>query len=289
MKTKKAIVTLIIGDYYSQRWHKLCAANWHKYAELYNYDIICIDQPLDNSQLAHSRSPAWQKCLILSDERVKKYDRVVWIDSDIFINPNSPCIVSHVPEDKVGAVSSFAQLSESLPGKNQTLINRIVEFWGWPYSNAKEYYSGALLPDSFDQVVQTGVMVLSPHHHHPILEYAYHYYKDTPIGDFEMEGLSYELLKANQVHWLDDRFNKVWIACMIMYYPFLLPPKKTEIKPIRLWKRLTRGHYQLPPKKDTIPALNTAFLNNYFLHFAGTSQYMPLVNTNISSWNDISL
>ncbi len=289
MKIKKAIVTLIIGDHYSQRWLKLCAANWQKYADLHDYDIICIDQPLDDSSRAKTRSAAWQKCLILGDERVKKYDRVVWIDSDIFINPISPCIVSLVPENKVGVVSMFNQFAEHLPGKDQILIDRIVEFWGWSYRNAKEYYLTALLPDTFDHVVQTGVMVLSPHHHHSILEYTYHHYDGTPVGDFEMEGLSYELLKANQVHWLDDRFNKVWMASMMMNYPFLLPPKNVEIKPIRVWKRLTRGHYQLPPKKVTIPALNTTFLNNYFLHFAGTSQYMPWVNTNISSWNDISL
>ena len=289
MKIKKAIVTLIIGEHYSKRWRKLCAANWQKYAELHGYDLICIDQPLDDSSRAKSRSAAWQKCLILSDERVKKYDRVVWIDSDIFINPNSPCVVSHIPEDKVGAVSAFAQFYEPLPGKEQILINRIVEFWNWPYRNAKEYYSGALLPDSFDQVVQTGVMVLSPHKHDSILEYTYHHYDETPLGNFEMDALSYELLKTNCVHWLDDKFNKVWVACMVMDYPFLLPQKKIEIKPIRVWKRLTRGHYQLPPKKVATPALNTAFLNNYFLHFAGTAQYMPWVNTNITSWNDISL
>ncbi|WP_373529158.1 hypothetical protein [Nostoc sp.] len=287
MKQKKAIVTLLIGQHYQQRWKTICAKNWQQYADKHDYDLVCIDKPLDTSAMAHSRSPAWQKCLILGDERVKGYDKVVWIDSDILINPNSPCIVSNVTEDKVGAVSAFAQFAEPLPGKDQMLIDRIIEFWNWPYRNAKEFYSGALLPDSFDQVVQTGVMVLSPHIHNSILEYTYHHYDETPLNNFEMDALSYELLKANCIHWLDDKFNKIWLACMAMDYPLLLPPKKTEIKPIRFWKRLTRGHYQLPPKKVTTPALNIAFLNNYFLHFAGTSQYMPWVNTNITSWNDI--
>lgn len=287
MKQKKAIVTLLIGQHYQQRWKTICAKNWQRYADKHDYDLICIDKPLDTSAMAHGRSPAWQKCLILGDERVKRYDKVVWIDSDILINPNSPCIVSNVTEDKVGAVSAFTQFAEPLPGKDQMLIDRIIEFWNWPYRNAKEFYSGALLPDSFDQVVQTGVMVLSPHIHNSILEYTYHHYDETPLSNFEMDALSYELLKANCIHWLDDKFNKIWLACMAMHYPLLLPPKKTEIKPIRVWKRLTRGHYQLPPKKATTPALNIAFLNNYFLHFAGTAQYMPWVNTNITSWNDI--
>lgn len=289
MKYKKAIITLIVGEKYRNSWHKLCANNWRIYADLHNYDLICIDTPLDDSPRARSRSVAWQKCLILSDERVKKYDRVVWIDSDILINPNSPCIVSQVPDGKVGATSSFAQFLEPLPGQDQTVMNRAVEYLGWTFSNAKEYYSKARLPENFDEIVQTGVMVLSPRHHNSILEYTYHHYNNTPVGDYEMEALSYELLKADYVHWLDDRFNKLWVVCMLKDYPFLLPPKKTEIKPVRVWKRFIRGHYQLPPKGITTSALSTAFLNSYFLHFAAVGHYMPLVKTNINSWNDISL
>jgi hypothetical protein len=285
----KAIVTLLIGQKYQQRWSTICAKNWLQYAEKNGYDLICIDQPLDESTLAQSRSPAWQKCLILSDERVKKYDRIVWIDSDILINPHSPCIVSQVPEDKVGAVSSFHQFYEQLPGKNETLMNRAVEFLGWTFRNEKEYYLKAQLPELFDQIVQTGVMVLSPKYHPSILEYTYRNYQDTPVGDFEMESLSYELIKNNHVHWLDDRFNKLWIVCMLKDYPFLLAPKKTEIKPVRVLKRLTRGHYQLPPKAVTSAALTTTLMNNYFLHFAGVAHYMPWANTSIKSWNEVSL
>lgn len=289
MQNSKAIVTLVIGKYYQQRWRKICASNWNEYAQSHGYDIICIDTPLDNSLRAQSRSPAWQKCLILGDEKIKKYHQVVWVDSDILINPNSPCIVSHTPDNKVGSVSAFKQFSVSTPGKEEVLMSRIVDFWGWTFRNAEEYYAKAGLPSLFNKVVQTGVMVLSPHHHRSILEYVYHNYDSTPIGDFEMEGLSYELLKANCVHWLDDKFNKLWIACMLMDYPFLLPLKKTEIKPIRVWKRLTRGHYQLPPKNITTAALTTAYINNYFLHFASVAQYMPWVCTNTDSWKEICL
>lgn len=226
MKNTKAIVTLAIGKHYLERWQKLCADNWSKYANNYGYDIICIDTPLDNSLRAQSRSPAWQKCLILSDERIKKYNQVVWIDSDILINPNSPCIVSQVPDDKVGAVNAFAQFAQSLPGKEKVLMNRAVEFWGWSFRNTEEYYIKAGLPESFEQVVQTGVMVLSPNHHHSILEYTYHNYDSSPVGDFEMESLSYELLNAKCVYWLDDKFNKLWVASMLMDYPFFTPTKE---------------------------------------------------------------
>jgi hypothetical protein len=283
MKPRKAIVTLCVGQRYQQRWNTLCARNWQQYADRHGYDVICIDAPLDHSPRARSRSPAWQKCLILGDERVRRYPQVVWMDSDILINPKAPCIVSQVPEDNVGAVNSFH------PRDDETGMDRAVEYMGWPFRSAAEYYAAAALPECYDQVVQTGVMVLSPTRHHSLLEFVYQNYNGTPVGDHEMESLSFELIKNTDVHWLGDRFNRLWILCMFRDYPFLLPPRKAEIAPVRVWKRLTRGQDQLPPKGITAAALTTAFLNNYFLHFAAVAHYMPWVDTNIHSWNDISL
>jgi hypothetical protein len=287
MKQTKAIVTLVIGKHYRDRWNKLCANNWQRYADQHGYDLICIDEPLDDSPRAQSRSAAWQKCLILGDQRVHKYDRVVWIDSDILINPNSPCIFSDVPEDKVGAVDMFARLNELLPGKDYRLVDRHAKFWQWPVYTPKDFYSKVDLPDLVDRAIQTGVMVLSPHYHRSILEDTYYNYEDMINGHFEMESVSYEIVKANCVHWLDCRFNTLWIDCMLRDYPFLLPKPKIENKLIRGWKRLTRGHYQLPKKKITTSCLTTSFINNYFLHFAGLSQYMPLVDVNVLSWTQL--
>jgi len=287
MRVRKAIVTLVVGNHYRDRWYKICADNWHKYADLQGYDLICIDNPLDDSPRARSRSAAWQKCLILGDTRVQKYDRVVWLDSDILINPDSPCVVSNVPEDKVGAVDMFARLNESLPGENQRLVDRHSQFWESPVRTAKDFYSKVGLPDLADKVVQTGVMVLSPPKHRLILENTYYNYEDIINGHFEMESLSHELVKSNCVHWLDCRFNTLWFECMLRNYPFLLPKQKVENKMTRVWKRFARGHYQLPPKKITEICLTTSFINNYFLHFASVAQYMPWVDVNVSSWSDI--
>ena len=287
MKQTKAIVTLTIGQHYRDRWSKLCADNWHKYAYLHGYDLICIDKSLDNSARAQARSAAWQKCLILGEERVQKYNQVVWLDSDILINPDSPCVVSQVPEDKVGAVDMFARLNELLPGKNQRLIDRHSQFWQSSVRTAKDFYSKVGLLDIVNNVVQTGVMVLSPYYHRSIFEHTYYSYEDLKDGHFEMESLSYEIVKANGVHWLDCRFNALWVECMLRDYPFLLPSSTKDNKLTRIWKRFTRGHYQLPQKKITENCLTTSFINNYFLHFAGSVQYMQWVDVNVSSWIDI--
>jgi hypothetical protein len=293
MNPTKAIITLAIGQYYRDRWYKVCHANWHRYAEFHGYDVICIDRPLDESPRAQSRSPCWQKCLFLSDERVKKYDRVVWLDSDILINPNSPCIVEAVPEEKVGAVEMFACLSESFPGirrgETESLQDRAIQFWGWQniFRSSQEFYSISGLPDTFTQMIQTGVMVLSPAYHQSILEQAYYNHDDSVEHRGEMQHLSYEIVKANCVHWLDYRFNRLWFECLLRDYPFLLPHITLDNRVIRTWKRITRGNPVLPPKKIATACLTTAFINNYFLHFAGTGEYMPWVDTMVSDWSEL--
>ncbi len=68
MKQSKALVTLAIGEKYLHHWKNFAQNNWQKYADKHGYDLICIDTPLDTSERAQARSPAWQKCLILSQE-----------------------------------------------------------------------------------------------------------------------------------------------------------------------------------------------------------------------------
>jgi hypothetical protein len=101
----KAIVTIALGEKYLTTWRRVCEANWYAYAQKHGYDIVCIDAPLDPSARARQRSPSWQKCLILGQDAIRKYERVVWVDADILINVGAaPSIVEGVPVDKVGAV-----------------------------------------------------------------------------------------------------------------------------------------------------------------------------------------
>ena len=106
---KKAIVTLAIGEDYINRWRAFCEPNWKAYAKKYGYELIIFDKPLDNSIRASSRSAAWQKCLILDQVAVNKFDRVVWMDSDIVINDALALdIVSLVPKESIGGTDAFS-------------------------------------------------------------------------------------------------------------------------------------------------------------------------------------
>ena len=110
---KKAIVTITIGEKYKNMFHKYCKENWQNYCEKYNYDLIVINNYLDNSERAKERSPAWQKLLILSQEWSNNYDQIVWIDTDIIINyQEAKDIASQVSIEKAVAVNEY-----SIPSK----------------------------------------------------------------------------------------------------------------------------------------------------------------------------
>ncbi len=290
-KHTKAIVTMAIGQKYLTTWKKVCEPNWRKYAAVHGYDLICIDKPLDDSERARARHPSWQKCLILSQEFANHYERIVWVDADILINTNSaPCVSEGVPLDKVGVVEVW---SEPYPEWYQECLRRMYEFWGFRAIinyNAHEYYTKYGWPSSFDKVAQNGVMVLSPLHHRQLLERNYYDYEDRGSEwNAEMRPFSYELLKANAVHWIDCRFNVNWFEHRFMHYPFLTNPqlggKYTDIK-----ERIAAFLGLSSLIRCRKACVNAAFLNSFFLHFGGGLwEDMKLVDSEATSWKDCRL
>ena len=111
MRNSKARVMLAIAQRYLENRKNQCQANWQKYAKRHGYDFICIEEPLDDS----ARASYWQKRLILGEESVNKYDRVVQVDAEVLIHwANAPCIVEEVAVDKVGATPEWATPNEQL-------------------------------------------------------------------------------------------------------------------------------------------------------------------------------
>ena len=114
---RRALVTLVLGQEYAAIWRQICQPNWQRYADKFHLDLICLDQPLDTSQRAQQRSPAWQKCLILSQPCVQCYEQVVWMDADILINHRRALnVFDDVPVEKVGAAEEFRKHAPTLQG-----------------------------------------------------------------------------------------------------------------------------------------------------------------------------
>jgi hypothetical protein len=299
MTNTKLIVTLAIGKLYSERWRALCKANWERYAARYGYDVLAIEQPLDSSPRAAGRSPAWQKCLILSDEHVKRYERVVWLDADVLINCEAaPDITDGVPIEKVGAVNGWISPSPAMRSivlKRQYEIDTVaVRDW-----TAQAYHTNFGLPDqpAIDKQLQTGVMVLSPIHHRELMEHVYQAYEDRggPTWHYEMRPLSYELIASNCVEWIDPRFNVIWADYKLAFYPFLAKPRRVPdfAKGNSAFSQLARKilnrlHLRRFAKSAAL-FTQIIFNNSYFLHFAGAVHDIHWLDPTPRDWKQFKM
>lgn len=282
MKNQKAIVTIVIGEKHAGSWKKYCQAHWQAYADKYGYDLICLEEPLDSSSRAKLRSPAWQKCLILSQGFAIEYKTVVWIDSDILLNDKAPDVAIGVPMNKVGAVDAYEF--------REVMAERCYKCWPNEVHSPtpQDYYRNYGLPDDVDRAVNTGVMVLSPLYHRALLESVYANYEEKGGREWHMEQrpLSYELFKGGHVHFLDPRFNVMLPVELMTYYPFLMPgPWPREKK--GLLERVEQKVWRLlgdPLQRFRVDCVNTVYQSSFFLHFGGTMDQIPLVNREAVSW-----
>lgn len=235
MSNSKAIVTLTLGAVFQFRWQQYCRANWEAYAARHGYDVICLDAPLDTSPTA--RSAAWQKCLILHQPFALHYERVVWIDADVVFHPDAPCLASQVPPERIGAVDEYATPT---PDQYRLALSRLYRAWdelGVPYVDnptPRAFYNNFGLTPGFDQVVQSGLLVLSPSRHRELLGAAYWtVYPVERRNDLEMAALSHALLRSGEVHWLDSRFNSLFAIFLALRAPELLTrPSAAAIQPL---------------------------------------------------------
>jgi hypothetical protein len=275
--TKVALTTLIIGDTYVDNWNRACRANWEAYCRRHGYDLVLFDQPLDTSPRARARSPAWQKCLIPAHARVDAYDAVVWVDSDIVINPEAPPIHAGVPPERVGAVEMFD--SPTRPWF-ELAHRRLCELYAAggmrSYASPAEWYEQRGFPDAPPEVVQTGVMVTSPRHHAALFTHAYMVHEDRGSAwyHYEMPALSYEITKAGLFHVIDSRFNILWFYEMLLHYPFLAAAAPARSPSL--------GWILQNIKRRRLQALRPLFIRStlersYFLHFAGCSNDMRCI------------
>jgi hypothetical protein len=263
-KNKKALVTLAIGQRYVDLWDKYCKPTWVPYAEKHGYDIIVIKDWLDDKDRTPQRTPHWQKLLILEAEETQGYEDLVWIDTDISINYlTAPCIVSSNNSDKVGVIRYNETYNrEMIDGGfartlKQNLSTAIRQAGPMSFS---ERYKKAQLPGDVDDMINTGVMVLKPHHR-DVLRAVYDTYEENPFSAKENIPLSYHLLKNDLVNGIDGRFNKILDLELMHNHPYLF------VEGI------------VVDTKSLFQIVNSIFINSFFLHFieGKTRGFMQMV------------
>jgi hypothetical protein len=262
---KTALVTLIVGAPCQYAWREVCAPGWRAYANRHGYDIIAIEEPLDRSVRALARSPAWQKCLVLGSPLCGSYDRIVWIDSDIVINPSAPAVTAGVPIEKIGVTDEMLALSPQdrdavltyLCDLCKTMPPELLTFALRSCTDPRAYHAAWGLPQRGMHILQTGLLVLSPKYHRKLLEHVYFTYEDKGAAtNYEMRPLSFEIQDNGLQHLIDRRFNSLFAWSL---YRNQICVNKSASTP------------------EQVSALIVSeYKNNYFLHFAGRQDLLKV-------------
>lgn len=265
--SRKALVTLAIGDDYARSFMANARPTWDKYCDRHGYDLVVLSEPIDKGCDFSKKSIHWQKLLIGLIPQLREYDHLVWVDGDILINYRAaPCVVSALKEDKIGVVdisSDFLQADDvfNLHSRFLLLNHCMSRQLGaataktvFTDGDLREFYKVFDLGDKADRFINTGVLAFSPARHaHWLAEVYAKYRKDFP--DFENTPLSYELQAQDRAEYLDGRFNLIWAQEITRNYPFLFNLEIVKRNPELLFL-----------------CANTAFRNSWFLHFAGAKK-----------------
>lgn len=192
----------------------------------HGYDLIVITEPIDTSDLARSRSANWQKLLILERPDISNYERVIWLDSDILINSEAPCITSMCSESSIGVV-----LYRDIQDASETALHH--ERWAAAASESAQHIPRNILRKFFDNYYaayglnasthlrfNTGVLVLTPRRHASFLKHVYFSHQRDAF-DKEQTALNFELVQANCYQVLDRRFNIQVADELLIHYPFI--------------------------------------------------------------------
>jgi hypothetical protein len=275
MSEKNAVVTLTIGGKVSGDFNRNFRPLWETYCSAHGLGLVQIDRPLDDSPRAAARSPSWQKLRVHRVRETEGFDRLAWVDADVMIRPDAPNIFDAAPPDKVGAVDDFATPTRE---DHDFVLDGLYRKWdaaGIEYVSNRtpaEFYLNYGISCDLDSVVQAGVMVFTPGVHGRLFDHVYNSYEEgaTLALNHEMRPLSYELLTAGAVHWINPKFNMQWGYYKTLHYPFLARPAAFDMF---RWPKVSAY------EKVLSACVNAAFRHNFFLHFAGGSKDFRFVNT----------
>jgi hypothetical protein len=252
-QSSTAIVTLILGEEYSAVWNRTARRNWARYCLAQNFDLIAITTPLDRSEQAGARSPAWQKCLILSQPWSAQYERIIWLDADILIAENAPSVIDGVPETHIGGVvigdqwsSAQKQILLERTPTGHIPIDRIEKIFG---DHQNHIYEANNIKTLEARMISTGVLVLTPGRHRALLESAY---DAVEYGRaYEQPALSHAILENHLLHELNPRFNWMLFDAFRIHH----------------WGYFDGTTDLLVVDEAMTAALQSELKNSYFLHF----------------------
>jgi hypothetical protein len=242
---KCLLVTIAIGEKYLEEYKNLFYESQKNYALKNGYDFKVITDFLDKN-ICNKSTISFNKILVCNQEWSNDYEFIIFIDSDILININSPPIHNYIDYNGlIGIVDEYSQ-----PSKERRL--KIQHKMGWETS-ATDYYKLCGLDIQTDMVFNSGVLVMQPKKHNDFLLNIYNKYISKSISHFrgfhfEQSCIGYEIQKNNLYKVIDNRFNAVWSLT-----------KMDNIENVSLKKYVD---------------------DNYFIHFAGHTDFDKIKTLN---------
>ena len=256
MARRKALVTLAIGERYVADFVRDARAGWQAYADRHGYDLYVLTEPIDAKA---TRALHWQKLLVGLVPGIRDYDHVVWLDSDVIINPHiAPCVVSQVDGDRIAVAETWDLITPT-----ETMGRRFAQCSVWfntqvgakrgPYDLTPRFDPAAPLTPDNQRPINTGLFVFRPAAHNAFLSEVYlKGYHNADDGSFEQKWLSYEFQAQDVVTYIDRRFNMTWGEYAALHYPFLFDQAFVSAHP-----------------RVAAQCVNTYYHNTFFSHFAG--------------------
>ena len=267
-RRRNAIVSLAVGDRCYRPWSTYLRQGWESWCERHDCDLVIYDQPLDTSQRAESRSPAWQKLLAMSSADLSGFDRVIWLDADIWIHPQAGNPIPQLCPDQVAmALDCGAPLSSEPPWFRQAWSQILCTSLNLPSADEAEprqmfsYYQLWGFPATRWPLWNTGVVVFTPSLHSVLFREIYDRWLDGGPGAlYEMIPLNLVLKAKNIIQTMDDSFN--WLYG-VHHAVWMSQPKHFQA-----WYGLGDGFFS----EDQISRCIAD--RSQFLHFAGAHQRM---------------
>jgi hypothetical protein len=226
----KVLLTVIaITPSYLATYNNIFRESHELYAKKHSYDFRVVEHMLDYT-VNHTSAFSYQKVMVCCQDWSSKYDYIVCIDGDIFINPDSPAIHLCIDfQDKIGIVDE----------KSQPSVDSREKYDG----TGTEYYKKAGIDLNTRMELNTGVMVFQPKLHGNFLKSIFDKYvkgcMTTNIGfQYEQATVGYELIVNDMYVLIPNKFNALWGISKYM----------SETSDI---------------------TMECFFRSNYFIHFAG--------------------
>ncbi len=186
-KSKEALITIAIGSDYLDFYNKFFRESHERFARKTKRKLIVITDYIDGSNYGKQRHPAWQKLLIFQSQETEGFDKLCWIDADIYITSHSADPFLNVNNNSWGAVQNNIYNLEAIAKRGADLYSFC------PDTNKPEY------------ILNTGFFIVNRKNHAQLLESVYSSYDEQPC--YENGPLSYHLLNSPPGVELDKSFN----------------------------------------------------------------------------------